>query len=91
MFNISIFYSKVNVYGNRYAYCTITNASNGKSVSLQTGYGKCEIDVFLRRLGRVYNIINETELPIRQFNKEAKNMPRIHNANTLSPYIEAIE
>ena len=66
-------YSKRDMYGNCYGFLTVTNTKNGESITaLVDSIGNEEH--FLREL-KINFVSNESELPIREYNRLAKGLP----------------
>lgn len=86
-FIIDTTYSKRDISGNVYNYSTITNIETNKSASYNGGWGSNDnLICYFRRLGIDSNDLYRSEsiIGIRDFNKQVKNLPYIHDEKDLA-------
>jgi hypothetical protein len=68
--------SKRDLYGNVYGFITVTNTKTGETIEALVDSPGNE-DVILSKIGLKYEnaVYNTVQLPIREFNREAKGLP----------------
>lgn len=92
-FIIDTTYSKRDISGNVYNYSTITNIETNKSASYNGGWGSNDnLICYFRRLGYESNQLyrSEATIGIRDFNRQSKTLPYIHNEQDLTKALEAL-
>jgi len=77
--------SKGDVYGNRYWFATYTRMSDGKSATF-TANARSNAESLCHDLGGGWEHVQTTteELPIREWNRRAKDLPYLNDCDHVS-------